>query len=241
MKVALLGYGKMGKEIEKVLLQRGHTVVLIVDTSSREMIQAQDLSVADIAIEFSVPSSAVENIRLCFSADLPIVVGTTGWFDELNEVKKLCDNAKQSLLYASNFSIGVNLFFEVNKVLAKYMNLQADYSINMKEIHHLQKKDAPSGTAITLANDIVNAIDRKTSWVNRKTQNDKELEVLSERKSDVPGTHEVVYASEIDELLIKHTAHSRRGFAMGAVLAAEWLADKKGVYTMSDVINVNFS
>jgi 4-hydroxy-tetrahydrodipicolinate reductase len=205
------------------------------------MIQPQDLADSDVAIEFSLPATAVENIRLCFSADLPVVVGTTGWFDDLNEVKKLCENARQTLLYASNFSIGVNVFFEVNRLLAKYMNTQADYDVKMKEIHHVHKKDAPSGTAISLAEDLLGVIERKSRWVNRKAQNGEELEVLSERKDDVPGTHEVVYSSEIDELLIRHTAHNRKGFALGAVLAAEWLPGKKGVFTMADVLNVNFS
>jgi 4-hydroxy-tetrahydrodipicolinate reductase len=241
MKVALFGYGKMGKEIEKILLQRGHAVSHIIDSSNREMIQPQDLADSDVAIEFSLPATAVENIRLCFSADLPVVVGTTGWFDDLNEVKKLCENARQTLLYASNFSIGVNVFFEVNRLLAKYMNTQADYDVKMKEIHHVHKKDAPSGTAISLAEDLLGVIERKSRWVNRKAQNGEELEVLSERKDDVPGTHEVVYSSEIDELLIRHTAHNRKGFALGAVLAAEWLPGKKGVFTMADVLNVNFS
>lgn len=236
MKIALSGYGKMGQEIEKIALQRGHEIVATFndpdDWSGKEELLAQ----ADVAIEFSIPHSVVRNIFKCFDANTPVVVGTTGWSGQLKHVADVCWKNKQSLFHASNFSVGVNLFFEVNNVLAKLMNEHQEYSVSIEETHHTAKLDSPSGTAISLANSIIDNLEFKNLWVNKKATHDYELEILSYRKANVPGTHVVTYQSDIDEIEIKHTAKSRVGFAKGAVLAAEWLVNKKGVYTMADLL-----
>jgi len=236
MKIALSGYGKMGKEIEKIALQRGHEIVVTFNDSDDWAGKEDVLAKADVAIEFSMPHSVVSNIFKCFDANTPVVVGTTGWFGQLDHVREVCRKHNQSILYASNFSVGVNLFFEVNKMLAKLMNEHEEYQVSVEETHHTGKLDSPSGTAISLANDIIDGLDGKNLWVNKKSEKDYEVEIFSERKEDVPGTHVVKYESEIDDIEIKHTAKSRVGFAKGAVLAAEWLAHKKGVYTMRDLI-----
>ncbi|MFC6099682.1 4-hydroxy-tetrahydrodipicolinate reductase [Olivibacter domesticus] len=244
MNIALIGYGKMGRIIEKIALQRGHQVTLIIDENNRPDIQADDLYVADVAIDFSTPHSAINNINLCFEADLPIVVGTTGWYDHLEEIKENCLSGNKTMMYGSNFSIGVNIFFHINKLLAKAVNPYKQYDVQVEEIHHTQKLDAPSGTAITIAEGILEYSDDKTEWVNDLVGEGEEvvpkkdqLLIESHRIEDVPGTHTVLYSSEVDQIEFKHTAHSRAGFALGAVVAAEWLHQKKGFYTVTDMFD----
>jgi 4-hydroxy-tetrahydrodipicolinate reductase len=236
MKIALIGYGKMGKAIEEIALQKGHEIVLRVNTESRSQLQVEELRQAQVAIEFTTPHAAKENILLCFQAGIPVVCGSTGWTTELPAVEKICQEQQGSLLYASNFSVGVNLFFELNKKLAALMSNQPSYEVILEEIHHTQKKDAPSGTAITLAEQILQQIDRKKQWVNDISENPEDLEIISQRIDPAPGTHHVKYSSVIDDIEIIHTAHSRKGFAAGAVLAAEFLVNKKGVFSMKDVL-----
>ncbi len=236
MKIALSGYGKMGKEIEKIALNRGHEIVVTFNDPDDWTGKEEQLAKADVAIEFSMPHSVVSNIFKCFDADVPMVVGTTGWFGQLEHVKQVCRKHNKSIFYASNFSIGVNLFFEVNKVLAKLMNEHEEYEVSIQETHHTSKIDSPSGTAIKLANDIIDGLDRQDVWSNNRSDKEYELEVISHREENVPGTHVVKYESEIDDIELTHTAKSRVGFAKGAVLAAEWLADKKGVFTMNDLL-----
>ncbi|MES2139496.1 MAG: 4-hydroxy-tetrahydrodipicolinate reductase [Bacteroidota bacterium] len=236
MKIALIGYGKMGKEIEQIALSRGHTIVLKVDENNKESYSIQELKNADAAIEFSTPESAINNIYKCFEAGLPVVVGTTGWLNKLDEVKQKCIEKKQALFYASNYSIGVNLFFKLNEYLATLMKPYSEYNVSMEEIHHVHKLDAPSGTAISLANQVIDQIERKEKWVNNSTNNAKELSITSKRIDEVPGTHTVTYGSAVDEISITHLAHNRKGFALGAVIAAEWIIGKKGVFGMSDLM-----
>lgn len=235
MKIALLGYGKMGKEIEKIALNRGHQIVLKVNKENAETITSKDLQLADVAIEFSTPHTVLNNIAKCFNANLPIVVGTTGWYDEFEKIKTSCLNGNNTLFYASNFSLGVNLFFMVNKYLAELMNKYPEYNVCMEEIHHIHKLDKPSGTAITLAEQIIEKIDRKKKW----SIDDKRVENLfieDKREGEVPGTHIIKYQSEIDDIEIMHKAHNRKGFALGSVVAAEYIHGKKGIYTMNDII-----
>jgi 4-hydroxy-tetrahydrodipicolinate reductase len=238
MKIALIGYGKMGKAIEEIALQRGHHVLYRIDVESKDLLEKDSLKEADIAIEFTTPSTAYQNIMRCFDAGLPLVCGTTGWYSKVNDVKQRCLKEKQSFLYASNFSIGVNIFFEINKKLAELMSKQLQYEVSLEEIHHTQKKDAPSGTAITLAEEILKEIPRKKKWVNEGTTNPKDLGIVSKRIDPAPGTHIIRYTSDVDDIEIRHTAHSRKGFALGAVTAAEWLAGKKGFFTMKDVLGL---
>ncbi len=226
MKIALLGYGKMGKAIEQIALERGHEIVLKIGSSNKALITSIK---ADVAIDFSLPSTVVENIKHCFNQDIPIVVGTTGWNDALKEIDTLCHSKKQSLLYASNFSIGVNLFFEMNKKLAELMNHFEQYDVSINETHHTEKLDAPSGTALSLAGQITTKIKRKTK---------ENLNIFSHRKTNVIGDHLITYTSEIDQIELNHKAKNRKGFAQGAVLAAEWLIDKKGLFTMTDMLNL---
>ncbi len=234
MKIALLGYGKMGKEIETVLSERGHTVSLCVDKDRPFL--ARDLEGTDIAIEFSTPGSAVENIFRCFEANCPVVVGTTGWYSRLPEVKTEALSSAQSILYATNFSVGVNILFHLNRELARIMNNFRDYEPGMIEIHHTAKLDKPSGTAITLAEGIIDKLERKTKWVNDLATHADELSIVSQREGDVPGTHMITYSGKDDNISLIHEAKGRRGFATGAVLAAEWLLGKKGVYTIHDFL-----
>lgn len=231
MKIALSGYGKMGKTIEKISIERGHEVVLRIEGDIKD----QDLSIADVAIDFSVPDAAFENITTCFKKGLPVVSGTTGWLESYDKAVQVCRQENSAFIYASNFSIGVNLFFELNQTLAKLISPFKEYSVDIEEIHHTQKLDAPSGTAISLAEQIV-ANSGKTGWQLDNAGED-EIPVYAKRIEDVPGTHTVAYRSSIDTIELKHTAHSRQGFALGAVIAAEWLQDKKGVYTMKDVLS----
>jgi 4-hydroxy-tetrahydrodipicolinate reductase len=232
MKIALLGYGKMGKVIEKVALSRGHQIVLRKTSSS----SFEGLENVDVAIDFSIPDAAVGNIMSCFDTNVPVICGTTGWLSQYDEMVTLCKGKNGSMIYASNFSLGVNLFFEMNTYLAKLMSKFDQYKVRMEEIHHTQKLDSPSGTAINLANDIINQ-SQYTNWVLQNA-NANELLINAKRIENVPGTHAVIYDSEIDSIEIKHIAHSRAGFALGAVIAAEWIIGKKGVFSMKDVLEL---
>jgi 4-hydroxy-tetrahydrodipicolinate reductase len=238
MKIALIGYGKMGKAIEEIALQNGHEIVLTISIENTEDMTQANLQKADVAIEFTGPESAAENLQKCFEVNLPVVCGSTGWLDKWEEVKNFCTAKDGALVYASNYSIGVNLFFEVNHFLAKLMNEYDSYEVKLAEIHHTQKKDAPSGTAITLAEQILSNISRKKQWVNKHVEDGEELEIISERIDPAPGTHKIKYTSSIDDIEIIHTAHNRTGFATGAVKAAEFLRGKKGVFTMKDVLGL---
>ncbi len=231
MKIALLGYGKMGKTIEGIAVERGHEIVYKIT----ENIEDVDLTNADVAIDFSVPKAAFKNISTCLKQKVPVISGTTGWLDQYEEAVTICKKENSAFLYASNFSIGVNLFFELNQKLAKMMNSFSDYKVEIEEVHHTHKLDAPSGTAITLAEQII-ADSTKTGW-KLDTAGENEIPITAKRIDEVPGTHTIAYNSEIDSIEIKHTAHSRKGFALGAVIAAEWLQDKKGVHTMKDVLS----
>lgn len=232
MKIALLGYGKMGKVIERIALERGHEIVL--RKGSQDSFDA--LKNADVAIDFSVPSSAVENISACLEQGIPVVSGTTGWLEKYDEMMALCQSKNGSFIYGSNFSLGVNIFFELNEYLAKMMANLKDYKVSMEEIHHTQKLDAPSGTAISLANGIIQNTDY-TNWT-LETPKEGEIHIEAKRIENIPGTHSIFYDSVVDQIEIKHTAHSREGFALGSVIAAEWLVDKKGVFTMKDVLGI---
>lgn len=232
MKIALLGYGKMGKTIERLALEKGHEIVF-KSTSTHE---EGNLQQADVAIEFSLPEVVVSNLIHCFENEIPVVCGTTGWLDHYDEIIKICEDRNGTFLYASNFSIGVNLFFGLNSYLAKLMSSWKDYQPSIEEIHHTQKLDAPSGTAITVAEGILEH-SNKSNW-KLDTDDASELNIHSIREGDVKGTHSVTYTSEVDSILIKHEAHTRDGFAMGAILAAEWLQDKKGVHTMQEVLQM---
>lgn len=237
MKVAIIGYGKMGKTIEKILLERGHSIVLKVNVNNLEDFTIENLQKADVAIEFSNPKSAVENYYKCFEAKIPVVSGTTAWLEKLEEVKQKIEVENATLFYAPNFSIGVNVFFKVNEFLAKLMNPQKNYDVEMEEIHHLQKLDSPSGTAIKTAEIILENLERKTSWKEREKTTKEELKIVAKREQNVAGTHIVKYFSDEDILELKHTAKSRKGFALGAVIAAEWVKDKKGFFEMKDMLN----
>jgi len=236
MKIALLGYGKMGKEIERIALERNHEILMKIDTFEDWNEHIYDFLQADVAIEFSTPTTVLDNILKSFAANVPIVVGTTGWYDQLDTIRDLCVEKQQCLFYASNFSLGVNVFFEINKKLALLMNTHPEFEVFIEEIHHTQKLDAPSGTAITLANDIINNLKRKELWKNEMTENTEMLGIKSIRESNVPGTHIITYQSENDIIEIKHTAKNRLGLAMGAILAAEFVVGKKGIYEMKDIL-----
>lgn len=238
IKIALIGYGKMGKAIEAIALQRGHEIVLKIDVENAADFTAANLQKADVAIEFTGPHSAFNNVMKCLEYRVPLVCGSTGWLDKLDEVKAFCKQQNGCFLYASNFSVGVNIFFEINKRLAELMKPHADYNISLEEIHHTQKKDAPSGTAVTLAEQVLATIDRKNKWVNNETDDPQELPVISKRIDPAPGTHTVSYHSAIDTIEIVHTAHNRTGFATGAVLAAEFVKGKKGIFSMKEVLGL---
>jgi 4-hydroxy-tetrahydrodipicolinate reductase len=238
MKIALIGYGKMGKEIEKIALDRGHEVVLKIDITNPEDLTVENLQKADVAIEFTMPASATANYKLCFEAGIPVVSGTTGWLDQLPEIHQLCKKLNGTFFYASNFSLGVNIFFALNKKLAELMADHSEYKVEMKEIHHTQKLDAPSGTAITLAEGIIENIPTKKSWVNQPTDVAEEVGIISERIGQVPGTHIINYDSEVDYIEITHCAKNRKGLAFGAVWAAEYSFGKKGILSMNDMLNL---
>lgn len=246
MKIALLGYGKMGRIIEQFAQNRSHEIVLRIDENSLDQLTVENLRNADVAIDFSTPQSVMRNIEICFEAKLPLVVGTTGWYGQLQNVKDKCIESNNALLYGSNFSIGVNIFFYVNRILAKVMNPYPQYDAQVEEIHHTQKLDSPSGTAITIAEGILESLDRKDEWVNNLVDEGEQvanqpnqLLIESLRIEDVPGTHTVIYSSEVDEIEFKHTAHSRAGFALGAVIAAEWLRGKKGFFSVENIFEFN--
>jgi len=234
MKIALLGYGKMGREIEAVAQKRGHEVVLRIGQDNLEELTPAALRQADVAIEFSQPEAAPYNIKLCAAIQLPIVVGTTGWYAEYDEITKEVKSKGGALLAATNFSIGVQLFFAVNAWLAKLMHAQKAYTARIEETHHIHKMDSPSGTAITLAERMLSGLEDKKGWSLTPTVD--ELPILAHRKNEVPGTHDVFYTSEVDEIRLTHTAYNRKGFALGAVVAAEWIKGRQGIYTMQDVI-----
>ncbi len=236
MKIALIGYGKMGKIIEAVAIARGHEIVLKIDLENINAFTVENMALADVAIEFTGPHTAFENVMKTISFQTPVVCGSTGWLDKLSLVEAHCTSENGSFIYASNFSVGVNIFFEVNKKLAQLMEGQTQYDISIKEIHHTQKKDAPSGTAISLAEQVLENNSSKQNWVNHKASSKQELSIESERIDPYPGWHEVKYSSDIDDITIIHNAHNRNGFALGAVLAAEFIRDKKGIFTMKDVL-----
>jgi len=233
MNIALLGYGRMGKEIEKVALDRGHSIIHKISSD----ITAYDFTNVDVAIDFSIPSAAFQNITHCIKQQIPVISGTTGWLEKYDEVITLCEAEKGTFLYASNFSLGVNIFFEINSYLAKMMSQLEDYKVEIEEIHHTKKLDAPSGTAITLAEGIMQHT-KYTDWKLDEAASADEISIVAKRIPEVPGTHEITYTSSIDTIAIKHEAHNRQGFALGAVVAAEWIQHRVGVYTMKDVLNI---
>jgi 4-hydroxy-tetrahydrodipicolinate reductase len=238
MKIALIGYGKMGKAIEEIAIERGHEIPLKISSANIADLTKENLQASDVAIEFTNPESVVKNLCACMDAQVPVVCGSTGWVEREIEVKNYCIEKNATLLYASNFSVGVNIFFEVNKRLAALMAKQVDYKVCVEEIHHTQKKDAPSGTAISIAQQIISEREDKKEWALGDTTNESELSIVSKRIDPTPGTHIVKYTSAIDDIEITHTAHSRKGFAIGAVLAAEFIFGKKGIFQMKDVLQI---
>lgn len=236
MNIALIGYGKMGKTIEQVAVSRGHHIKLKIDLNNLDDFNQVNFDSIDVAIEFTGPHTAYNNILKCLEYKTPVVCGSTGWLEHISDVENKCTSNNGSFLYASNFSVGVNIFFEVNKKLAQLMEGKNQYDVSIREIHHTQKKDAPSGTAITIAEQILSNNTSKQNWVNDKPTTKEELYIKSERIDPYPGLHEVTYTSDIDEIQITHHAHSRDGFALGAVLAAEYVANRKGIFTMKDVL-----
>lgn len=236
MNIALIGYGKMGHEIEKIALQRGHNIVSIIDMNNLEEFNSPAFKSADVAIEFSTPDSAIQNYRKCFEVGVAVVAGTTGWLEHLDEVKRACAEQGKTFFYASNYSLGVNIFFALNKYLAKIMNNYPSYEVKMEEVHHIHKLDAPSGTAITLAEDLIKEVDRKERWSLEVEEKQTDLPIHCIREGEVPGIHEIIYESEADIITIKHDAKSREGFALGAVLAAEFTNGKKGFLGMGDML-----
>ena len=236
MKIVLFGYGKMGKEVEKIALERGHELILRIEKN-----EEYDISEADVAIDFSVPSAAFNNITSCLKKNIPVISGTTGWLEDYEKAVTICKKNNGSFIYASNFSIGVNLFFELNDKLSRIMNSNNNYTPSIEEIHHTKKLDAPSGTAITIADQTIknSSIKEWCLHTNKAKVDNEIIPISSKRIKDVPGTHIVAYESEIDSIEIKHTAHNRKGFALGAIIAAEWLINKNGVYTMKDVLNLD--
>lgn len=233
MKIALIGYGRMGQSIEKEARLRGHKIILKISTTPT----IKDIQNADIAIEFSQPQYAFENIKLCLENKVPVVCGTTGWLDKINDVHKICKKYNTAFLYSSNFSIGMNIFFKINQKLAKIMNKYFDYEINIEEIHHTKKLDIPSGTSISLAQDIIHETN-KIDWTLQQTQDKKKIYIKSQRVDNISGIHIVNYESNIDKIQIKHEAYNRRGFAIGAILAGEWLNNKIGIFSMQDVLKI---
>lgn len=235
MKIALIGYGKMGKTIERIALERGHEIVSIIDINNTEDFTSEAFKSADVAIEFTMPATAFDNYMMCFAAHVPVVSGTTGWLDKLDVIKEKCAYEGQTLFYASNFSIGANILFALNKHLAKIMNNFPDYDVQITETHHIHKLDAPSGTAITLAEGVMSELDRKKQWVLGEAGQPADLSIQAIREGEIPGIHEIVYQSDIDTISIKHDAKNRDGLALGAVVAAEFTAGKKGFLTMQDM------
>lgn len=237
MKIALIGYGKMGKEIEKIALERGHEIVSRIDMNSKDSFDDDNFKSADVAIEFTRPEAAYANFQQCFKHNVPVVSGTTGWLDKKQEIEQACKEEGQTFFYASNFSIGVNIFFEINKQLAHIMDKVKEYDVSMEEVHHTQKLDEPSGTAITLADGITENMERKTNWTLDEQAENNEIQIKAIREGQVPGIHTIKYDSPVDEIHIHHSAKSRKGFALGAVLAAEFTKDNSGILTMKDLLN----
>ena len=238
MRIAIIGYGRMGKTIEKIAIDKGHDIVLKIDLDNQADLNEENLQDVDVAIEFTTPATAFNNVTKCINAGTPVISGTTAWQDKLAEAKTICYEKSGAMIVSSNFSIGVNLFFALNRKLAEMMKPYSDYKLQMTETHHTKKLDAPSGTAITLAEGIMEANESKTNWINEETDKEDTIPILSVREPDVPGTHKINYKSEIDSVEIKHTAYSRIGFASGAVLAAEWIHGKVGVFDMKDVLDL---
>lgn len=236
MKILLIGHGKMGQAIEEFSIQRGHSLVATVDVN--DTLMATLAEQADVAIEFTHPDAAFDNIKFCLENNLPILSGTTGWLDKMPEIEKICKENNGTFLYASNFSIGVNLFFKLNKFLAKLISPQSQYKPSMIEVHHTQKKDAPSGTAITLAEGIINEHDKYSAWKNEAKTEEGEIPITSERLGEIPGTHKITYKSDVDQISIEHEAYSRDGFVQGAVFVAEWLPDQKGIVKIDDFLKL---
>ena len=238
MKIALIGYGKMGKEIEKIAISRGHEISLKIDINNPEDLTIANLQNCDVAIEFTIPNSAVKNYNLCFEARIPVVSGTTGWLDKKDEVYEKCNETNGTFFYGSNFSVGVNLFFELNKKLADLMAPHSEYNVEITEVHHTQKLDAPSGTAISLADNLLEKLPNKNKWVNDQIPAKNEINIKSERVGQVPGIHTIKFESEVDYLEITHSAKSRKGFAFGAVLAAEYCLENSGILTMKNLLKI---
>lgn len=238
MNIALIGYGKMGHVIEQIALERGHQIGLKIDVDNNEDLNETNLKNIDVAIEFTIPKSAVNNYKTCFKAGVPVVSGTTGWLDQWVQVTDCCNENNCAFFYASNFSLGVNLFFDLNQKLARLMNSFDQYNVKMTEVHHTQKLDAPSGTAITLADDIIGEVEKLKAWENKATNDTQKIEIISVREGDVPGIHTIKYESEIDFIEITHSAKTRKGLAFGAVLAAEFTVGKKGILSMKDILNL---
>ncbi len=236
MKAAIIGYGKMGREIEKVLIERGHEVTLKIDIDNSADLNEQNLKDIDVAIEFTSPATAYANVRKCLECGTAVVCGSTGWNDGVQELKEYCRANGGAFFYSSNYSVGMNVMFKLNKILAAIMNSQPEYNVSMEETHHIHKLDSPSGTAVTLAEGIMESVERKTSWVNQATDKADEIGIISYREGEVPGIHTVIYDSEADTLELKHSAKSRRGLVLGAVLAAEFLQGKQGVFSMDDML-----
>ncbi len=239
MKIGLIGYGKMGQAIEQIAIERGHEIALRITSANRADMTAEILQQADVLIEFTRPDVAEQNVLECLEAGVPTVCGTTGWAEGLGKARLLATSKDTSFLWASNFSIGVNIFFEINKMLASLMNDQPAYDVEMEEVHHTHKKDSPSGTAITIAEQIIENLGRKKHWKEAEEVQPDELKIVAKRIDPCPGTHSVKYTSDIDDIEIIHTAHNRKGFALGAVLAAEFIAHRKGIFTMQDVLGIN--
>lgn len=239
MKIALIGYGKMGKEIEQIAVERGHDIDLIIDIDNRHELNPENLKNIDVAIEFTLPSAAIDNFKECFKGNVPVVTGTTGWLDQFDEIKSICKSQQKGLFFAPNFSLGVNVFFKINEYLAKIMDQLEDYDLDITETHHVHKKDAPSGTAIKLAEDVLEHVKRKTKWElsDHNVKNDA-VKIKAIREDNVPGIHTIHYESMVDDIIITHSAKSRKGFALGAVLAAEFMKGKQGVYDMNDLLQI---
>jgi 4-hydroxy-tetrahydrodipicolinate reductase len=238
MNIALIGYGKMGHAIERIALQRGHQIVLKISSENQQELTLENLRKADVAIEFTRPDAAAGNVKCCIDAGIPVVSGTTGWNDALAEQKEYCGSKGGALLHASNFSVGVQIFFELNRKLAALMNSRPEYDVKLEEIHHTEKKDAPSGTAITLAEEVVTQLDRKSRWELGGSEEREVVGVVAHRQASVPGTHKVCFYSAIDDIEISHVAHNRDGFAIGAVIAAEFLKGKTGIFSMKEVLGL---
>lgn len=234
MNILIIGYGKMGKTIEKIVIDRGHTIANVVDKDTT--LKPDDIKNADVAIEFTQPEAAYDNVKFCLDNSLPIISGTTGWLEKKSELETYCQEKDGTFFYASNFSIGVNIFFRINEILARMMNKFPEYDVVMEETHHTEKRDSPSGTAITLAEGVIENYSKKQIWANEPTEDIETLDIISFRKENIPGTHVVKYQSVMDEIMIKHTAHKRESFALGVVLVSEWIAGRKGVLSMKDFL-----